>query len=311
MTDTLIAPLLEPEPVDSIATATKRRRSWPHPTVIFACAWLGGLTFLAIFADFLPFVRGYAQRVDGATRFAYGPGAEFWFGSDQLGRDVFARCIYGARISLLVATASILTGVIIGGTLGLIAGYRRGKTDRAVSVATDALLALPAVIIAALVVGRFDALRNSNPSFGWLSRTWSIVIVLSLLSIAPLARIVRAQTLSLSQREFVLAARSLGAKDSRVIFREILPNLVPAMVSVAFTGIAILLVAEGALAFLGYSVLAPTPTWGYLINEGRPQIERAWWATLMPCMMLFVTVLAFNLIGDRIARRFDIREAAL
>ena len=135
--------------------------------------------------------------------------------------------------------------------------------------------------------------------------------MLSLLSIAPLARIVRAQTLSMSQREFVLAARSLGAKDSRVIFREILPNLVPAMVSVAFTGIAILLVAEGALAFLGYSVLAPTPTWGYLINEGRPQIERAWWATLMPCLMLFVTVLAFNLIGDRIARRFDIREAAL
>lgn len=313
MTDTLIAPLDSPVPDAPPAAATKRRR-WRRPGlgVLLAVIWLFGIAFLAIFADYLQFIRGYAQRVPGATRFAYGPGADFWFGSDQLGRDVFARCIYGARITIIVATASIITGIVIGGTLGLIAGYRRGPVDRTVSVVTDSLLAFPALILAILIVGRFDALRNGNPgAFGWLSRTWSIVFVLSLLSIAPIARIVRAQTLSLSQREFVLAARSVGAKNSRVIFREILPNLVPAMVSVAFTGIAILLVAEGALAFLGYSVQAPTPTWGYLINEGRPQIERAWWATLMPCFMLFMTVLAFNLIGDRIARHFDIREATL
>jgi peptide/nickel transport system permease protein len=280
--------------------------------MIFAVAWLGTLTFLAVFADYLPFVRGYAQRVPGATNFAYGPGNDFWFGSDQLGRDVFARCIYGARVSLVVATASILAGLVIGGTIGLIAGFRKGAVDRGISVLTDSLLALPALIAAILVVGRFDALRNNNAAaFGWLSRTWSIVIVFSILSIAPLARIVRAQTLSLSQREFVLAARSVGAKNSRVIFREILPNLVPAMVSVAFTGIAVILIAEGGLAFLGYSVQAPTPTWGYLINEGRPRIQQAWWATLMPCFMLFGTVLAFNLIGDRVARRFDIREATL
>ncbi|MGD9703122.1 MAG: ABC transporter permease [Acidimicrobiia bacterium] len=311
MTDTLIAPAIEPLPVEPPATP-KQRRSLPKPTLVLAVIWLVGLTFVSVFADFLPFVRGYAQRVRGATRFAFGPGNDFWFGSDQLGRDVFARCVYGARISLLVATASILTGIIIGGTLGLIAGYRRGAIDRVISIFTDSLLALPALIIAILFVGRFDALRLNNPdTFGWLSRTWSIVFVLSLLSIAPLARIVRAQTLSLSQREFVLAARSLGAKNTRVILREILPNLVPAMVSVAFTGIAILLVAEGGLAFLGYSVQAPTPTWGYLINEGRPRIEQAWWATLMPCFMMFITVLAFNLIGDRVARHFDIREATL
>lgn len=311
-TDSFVAPSIEPLPVANVSAFSRVRRRVPKPTVIFALVWLGGLAFLAIFADYLPFIRGYAQRVDGATGFAYGPGAEFWFGSDQLGRDVFARCIYGARVSMIVATASIMTGIVVGGTLGLIAGFRKGAVDRTISIVTDSLLALPALVMAILVVGRFDALRNNNTAtFGWLSRTWSIVFVLSLLSIAPLARIVRAQTLSLSQREFVLASRSLGAKTSRVIFREILPNLVPAMVSVAFTGIAILLVAEGGLAFLGYSVQAPTPTWGYLINESRPRIEQAWWATIMPCLMMFVTVLAFNLLGDRVARRFDIREATL
>ena len=121
----------------------------------------------------------------------------------------------------------------------------------------------------------------------------------------------RAQTLSLSQREYVLAARSLGAKTPRVLFREILPNVVPALVSVAFTGVAILLGAEAGLAFLGYSVEPPQASWGLMVAENREFIDAAWWATLFPCLMLFLTVLAFNLIGDRVARKFDIREAAL
>ena len=121
----------------------------------------------------------------------------------------------------------------------------------------------------------------------------------------------RAQTLSLSQREYVLAARSLGAKTPRILFREILPNVVPALVSVLFTGVAILLAAEAGLAFLGYSVEPPQASWGLMVAENREFIDTAWWATLFPCLMLFLTVLAFNLIGDRVARRFDIREAAL
>lgn len=273
--------------------------------------WLILVAILAFAADFLPFVRKYDQATRGARRNKFGPGMDFWFGSDQLGRDVFARCVYGARVSLLVATISIIVGIVVGGALGVLAGYRRGWADRIISISTDSLLALPALVIAILIVGRFDALRKDVAGFGWLSRTWSIVFVLSLLSIAPIARIVRAQTLTLSQREFVLAARSLGAKNGRIIFREIVPNLVPAMVSVAFTGIAVLLVAEGGLAFLGYSVDVPTPTWGFLINEGVPRLRQAWWPALMPCFVMFLTVLAFNLVGDRIARRFDIREAAL
>lgn len=296
------------------AEPTARARWWPRAIGAWlGAAWLVVIGGMALLADHLPFIRGYAQQVPAARNFAARPGADFWFGSDQLGRDVFARCIYGARVSLLVAAGSIVVGLTVGGLLGMLAGYYRGKVDRVVSIVADCLLAFPPVVIAILIVGRLDALSANDFSILWWhpTRAWSVVIVLSLLSIAPITRIVRAQTLSLSQREFVLAARAVGAKNRRVLVREILPNLVPAMVSVAFTGIAVLLVAEGTLAFLGYSVRVPTPTWGYLINESRPKIRDAWWPTLFPCMMLFLTVVAFNLIGDRIARHFDIKEAAL
>lgn len=290
-----------------MSTARKR----PSATTILASSWLIVLTILAITADYLPFIRAYNQRVKYARNYKLGPGSDFFFGSDQLGRDIFARCIYGAQISLRVAASSIIVGLLIGGTLGLAAGYLKGWVDRVVSIIVDILLAFPALIISILIVGRFDVLSASNDSLSWLTRTWSITFVLSLLSIAPIARIVRAQTLSLSQREFVLAARSLGAKSGRVIFREIVPNLIPAMTSVVFTGIAILLVSEGGLAFLGYSVKPPSPSWGLLVSENREKLDDAWWATIFPCVMLFVTVLSFNMIGDRVARKFDIREAAL
>jgi len=295
------------------ATTRRRRRRPGSLGAWLGAAWLLLIGGMAVFADYLPFVRGYAQQVPYARNFAVHPGSDFWFGSDQLGRDVFARCIYGARVSLLVAISSILVGLTVGGVLGLAAGYFRGKTDRGVSIVADCLLAFPPVVIAILIVGRLDALSETGFSVLWWhpTRTWSVVIVLSLLSIAPITRIVRAQTLSLSQREFVVAARSIGANRRRILLREILPNLVPAMISVAFTGIAILLVAEGTLAFLGYSVKVPTPTWGYLINESRPKLRDAWWPTIFPCLMLFLTVVSFNLIGDRIARHFDVKEAAL
>jgi peptide/nickel transport system permease protein len=282
----------------------------------FGIAWLVVTTFHAFMATRLPWVRGENQRVDGAGRYRISPGADFWFGSDQLGKDVFARCVYGAKLSLTLASVSIVVGLLIGGTLGMIAGYFKGWIDRALSILIDSLLAFPALVVAALVIGRFDVLQASDIQvvgfgFEWLSRRWSIAIVFSLLSIAPVARIVRAQTLSLSEREYVLAARSLGARTPRILVREVLPNLVPAMVSVLFTGIGILLAAEGALAFLGYSIKAPDASWGLMINEARVDIDEAWWATIFPAVMLFMTVLAFNLIGDWVAKRFDIREAAI
>ncbi|HEY3486116.1 MAG TPA: ABC transporter permease [Ilumatobacteraceae bacterium] len=282
----------------------------------FGLLWLGILLFHAAFASYLPWVRGQNQRVNGASNFAVSPGADFWFGSDQLGKDVFARCVYGARLALTICTVSILVGLLFGGTFGVLAGYFKGKTDRVISIFADALLAFPVIVFAMLIIGRFDALAASDIEFfgfgfDWLTRRWSVTIIFSILVIAPVSRIVRAQTLSLSEREYVLAARSVGARTPRVLIREIGPNLIPPMVSVVFTGIAILLAAEGGLAFVGYSVKPPDASWGLMINEARSKIDDAWWATLMPAFVLFMTVLAFNLVGDWVAKRFDIREAAL
>jgi peptide/nickel transport system permease protein len=297
-------------------TQPVRRRSLPPLGMAFGVLWLLVLVVLAALADFLPFLRLPERGVNGASNYAIGPGVDFWFGSDRLGRDVFARCIYGARISLIISVTSISIGLLVGTALGMTCGYFRGWIDRAVSVVVDALLAIPALIFAAVVVGRSKALRESEIEvlgfgFQWASNAWAITAVFALLSVAPITRIVRAQTLSLSQREYVLAARSLGARTPRILLREILPNVVPAMVSVLFTGVAILLGAEAGLAFLGYSVEAPQASWGLMVTENREFINTAWWATLFPCLMLFLTVLSFNLIGDRVARKFDIREAAL
>jgi peptide/nickel transport system permease protein len=221
--------------------------------------------------------------------------------------------VFAAQKTLVIGLASILAGLIIGGLLGMLAGYFRGWYDRVLSVVFDVLLAFPAIVLALVVVGRF--FQDGKLHFGLFTvekRFFGVIVVLTLLSIAPLARIVRAQTMSLSQREYVLAARGLGANSWRILIREILPNLLPAMFSVAFTGLAVLLVAEGGLAFLGFSVQLPFPTWGFMINEARPDIVRGGsWAVFFPCMLLFLTVLSFNVIGDRVARRFDIREATL
>lgn len=293
----------------------RRTRGWTIG-VMLGIAWLATTLFLAVFADVLHFVRNYDQSLSDATAYRFGPGLDLWFGSDRRGRDVFARCVYGARLSLIIAGSSIVIGSVIGGTLGLLAGYFRGWIDRVISICTDAILAFPAIVITILIVGRFDALRDNQIEFlgfgfQWLSRTWSITFVFSVLSIAPITRIVRAQALTISQREYVLAARSIGARTPRILAREVLPNVVPALVSIVFTGIAVLLSAEAGLAYLGYSIKSPAASWGLMIAENRETITDSWWATVFPCFMLFLTVLSFNVVGDHIARRFDIREATI
>lgn len=297
-----------PEPA---AKTPKRKRKRPTFGVIFAVTFLVLLTFLAFFADYLPFIRYPDAKVPGGARYKIGPGWDAWFGTEKLGRDVFARCIYGAKYSLQIGVYATIIGMITGGFLGVIAGYYRGWVDRVVSIIIDCLLAIPALLLAILLVNRLDDVKETTEWLNWLTRQWQIVLTLSILATAPLARIVRAQTMSLREREFVLAARSLGAKPARVMFREILPSLVPAMLTVAFTALSILIASEGALAFLGLGLEIGTPTWGTLIQENRTKIYDAWWATIFPCLMLFLTVLSFNIIGDRLSRRLDIRQAGV
>jgi peptide/nickel transport system permease protein len=293
-------------------TTAPRRRRIPKAGVIIGAAWLIALVFLAVAADWLPFIRGADTkvRVNGRlmSNYKLGPGSVAWWGTDGNGFDVFARCIYYARNTLFIGLASTAIGLLVGGTLGMIAGYFRGWVDRVISIIVDCLLAIPALVLAIMLVRRLDDIKVDYEWLGWMTRKWQIILTLSILAVAPLARIVRAQTMALREREFVLAARSLGSGNARILFREILPNLVPAMVTVAATGLGILIGAEGALAFLGLGLEA---SWGFMINGNRARLEKAWWATIFPCIMLFMTVLSFNLLGDRLARRFDVREAAV
>jgi len=290
-----------------------RRRGRVGTTL--AAAYLVALTAAAIFADVLPFVRAPTDKVivDGeiANRFLLGPSRTAWFGTDALGTDVFAKCVYGARTTLLVGVGATAIGLALGGLVGVLAGYRGGFTDRIAGVLVDCLLAMPPIVLAVVMVTKLDGFTEDSAWLGWLSRRWQITLTLGILAIAPLARVVRAQTLTLREREFVLAARSLGASTRRVIVREIVPNLGPIALTMSLTGLGILVASEGALAFLGLSVETPTPTWGKLIDQNRNHLDVAWWATVFPCLLLLFTVLAFNVLGDRLGRRFDVRRVAL
>lgn len=300
-------------PVESAATS--RRRRLPPFGALFGMTFLALLAVMAVLGDRLWFVRPPSEKVslgDGiANRYGLGPSWRAFFGTDALGTDVFSKCIYGARLTLVVGVIATAIGLLLGGLIGIVAGYRRGLTDRIVGIGTDSLLSMPAIVLAIVMITKLDVIKQDQQWLDWLDRRWQITFTLGLLAIAPLARIVRAQTLTLREREYVLAARSIGASTPRVLAREILPNLIPTMLTVAFTGLGILIAAEGALAFLGLSVEVPTPTWGKLIDQNRGAMNQGWWATLFPCLMLFSTVLSFNLIGDWLSRQFDIRKASI
>ena len=203
----------------------------------------------------------------------------------------------------------MIIGFVFGGLLGLLGGYFRGKVDVVVSLLLDVFLAIPAVILALALV----TILRTQPGTGGggLDPEVALILALGLVSIPVLGRITRASTLSWSEREFVLAARAQGAKHRRIITREVLPNVLPAMVSIALLGIAVAIVAEGTLAILGASVETDTPTWGNMIAIGRTELQRAPHVVFEPALMIFFTVLALNMLGDVVRSRFDVREGGL
>ncbi|MDJ0767305.1 MAG: ABC transporter permease [Ilumatobacter sp.] len=263
--------------------------------------WLVTIVLAALLAPWLPLKDPDANLVNpDFGRPPYSPSTTHWFGTDQDARDVFSRTIFGARVSLVVGFVAIAFGMVIGGTLGTLAGYFRGWWDRVVSFVFVVLLSFPALVLAILITSLLDR--------GLVT----ISLTLGFLAIAPVGRLARATTIQYAEREFVIASRTLGASHSRIIVRELLPNVVIPMGALALLGMAVAIVAEGGLAFLGLSV-EKEETWGNLIllGSGSRDLENAPWISLSPIFILFLTVLALNYAGDKLRAYFDVREISL
>ncbi|MGB1531218.1 MAG: ABC transporter permease [Acidimicrobiales bacterium] len=269
------------------------------------------ITFLAVFAPVLPFKDPnqnfitYEEKENPLTgklqerpvQPPYSPSSEHWLGTDQDARDLLSRSIEGARISLAVGALTALFGVLLGGTLGMIGGYFKGPLDKIVSAIFLVVLSFPGLILAILIVALLDR------------SLLTVSVTLGILGVAPIGRLARAQTLSFAEREFVLAAETLGAKKSRILIKELLPNVLIPMSTLAMLVIAVAIVAEGTLAFLGLSVQG-SATWGKLIltGSGLSVLENSPWVAFIPMAFLFLTVASFNFMSDRLRDYFDVRE---
>lgn len=270
----------------------------------FAIGWLVFIIVLAVIAPLLPLPDPSETFPEIARK---GPTAGHLLGGDTLGRDLLSRLIYGTRASLAVGFGSIAFGFLVGGMLGLTSGFFRGKVDNVLTPLMNILLAIPQFILALSLVNVFA----TGPEVTSARRLLVLTLGLGVVSIPLLGRITRANTLAWSEREFVLAARAMGAKSWRIMFRDVLPNVLPAMLSIAFLGVGIAIVAEGGLSLFGVGVQPPTPSWGNIISEGQSQMRNAPHIVLFASVVLFLTVMALNYLGDVISQRFGIRESAL
>jgi len=263
-----------------------------------AVGWVGLVVVLAVVANLLPLPNPDFQNYSAINA---SPSLHHLLGTDDLGRDLLSRLIFGARVSLVVGFCSVAIGMLVGGTLGLISGYKGGRLDTALNAGSFVLLAFPA-IVAVIAIVAF-----------WGQSLFKVTVILSVAVIPLLYRVVRASSLSFANREFVIAARTLGATSARIVFREILPNVVPVAVTFGLITVAGVIVIEGSLAFLGLSVPLPTPSWGNIIAEGSSNGELSInpYIMLWPVLSMFLLLLSINLIGDRLRQRFDIREGLL
>ena len=281
------------------ALATRRLRRDKVAMVSLAVIVL--IVLMAVFAPVFAHITGHPPNEqyrdtgltpDGLPR---GPNGTFWLGTDDLGRDVLVRIAYGARVSLLVGVIATAITVAIGVVLGLAAGFLGGVVDTVLARLIDVVLSVPFLLVAIALVS------VTGPS---LTVT---VLVIGFFSWASVARIVRGQVLSLREREFVEAARSLGAGDTRIMFVDVLPNVLAPVIVYTTLLIPVVIVTQATLSFLGLGLPPPTADWGGMISESQNYYTTAWWFIFFPGLALLITTLAFNLLGDGVRDAFDPR----
>ncbi|HVC71358.1 MAG TPA: ABC transporter permease [Acidimicrobiales bacterium] len=262
-------------------------------------AWVLLMVLLAIFASVLPLKDPNFQDYNAVN---IGPSLHHLLGTDDLGRDLLSRIIFGSRVSLIIGFASVGLALLVGGLLGLWAGYRGRWVDSILNAASLVVLAFPA-LLAILVIEAF-----------WVPRSLlKLTIIFAVAGAPSLFRVIRATTLSFATREFVVAARTMGATTWRILFRELLPNVLPAAISFALIGVAVAIILEGSLAFLGLSISLPTASLGNIVNEGvqNNNLSLNSFIALWPSLYIFIILVALNLMADRLRTRFDVRAGNL
>lgn len=260
-------------------------------------AMAGALLIMVLFAVSLlaPLITPYGPDDLDLYHVLMPPSGAHWLGTDDLGRDVLTRIIYGARISLKVGFVAVGIAVAIGTVVGLVSGYYSGLVDNILMRAVDIMLCFPTFFLILAVIAFLE------------QSIWYIMIIIGLTGWMGVARLVRAEVLSIRERDYIMAVKALGARDTRIIFRHILPNaLSPVLVS-ATLGVAGAILTESALSFLGIGVPPPTPSWGNILTSGKEYLEFAWWLTLYPGLAITVTVLAYYLVGEGIRDALDPR----
>jgi len=267
--------------------------------VFWVCfAWVALMILLAVCASWLPLINPNYQNYAVVNA---GPSIHHLLGTDDLGRDLLSRIIFGSRVSFVIGFASVGIALAVGGGLGLLAGYKGGAIDTVFNAGSFVVLAFPQ-LLAILVVEAF-----------WGRSLFKLTVMFAVAGAPQLFRIIRATTLSFANREFVLAARTMGATTRRILFKELLPNVLPAAISFALLGVAVAIILEGSLAFLGLSISLPTSSIGNIINEGvqNNNLSINPYIALWPSIYIFLLLVALNLMADRLRANFDVRSGNL
>lgn len=293
------------EPLASPATAPHgqirsgsrfRRIAWRYSRNRPAVVAMAFLTILIIVAILAPLAAPYDPVVQDLPRRLEPPSGEFLLGTDAFGRDSFSRMIYGARVSLLVAFATVALIILIGTTVGILAAYYR-LLDGPLMRIVDLLMAMPPLFLLIMLVALFGA------------GTGHTVLFIALSYWRTTARYVRGQVLSLKHRDYVKAALASGASDFRIFVRHIIPNISDGLIVIATLSISFVILLETALSYLGLGAQPPTPSWGGMLADGRQYLQISWWLTVFPGLAIFLTVMAFNFVGDGLRDAFDSRSA--
>lgn len=286
------------EMVEETALPDRPERKKKLGVIFWICvSWVALNLLAAIFANILPIQNPFNQNYAVVNA---GPSLHHLFGTDDLGRDIFARVVYGSRVSIEAGLGAIAIGFAVGAPLGMLAAYRRGKFDSMLTTFMYIFLAFPAIIATIAIL-----------SF-WTPRSLlKIIIVIGVASIPLVYRVIRTATLNVATKDYVVAAKVQGATDRRIMVKELLPNVAPIGVSFLLIGIATVVVLEGSLAFLGLSVNPPTPSWGNMINEARTILQINPWLAIFPSLAMCLFLLSLNFIGDRLRSHFEVTESKL